>query len=90
MDGRMDGHTNKPKAMCPSTFKRWGMTKNFGCISIVEGAVLLWREISLKVICEKVKFLNCEFCNNLRLYEWTYILIIQDVQTEANGKINLA
>ena len=26
------------------------------------------REISLKVICEKVKFSNCYFCNNFRLF----------------------
>ena len=30
------------------------------------GDVLLRHEISLKVICEKVKFSNCEFCNNFR------------------------
>ena len=35
--------------------------------------VLLSREISLKVICEKVKFSNCDFCNNCRDLEWTYI-----------------
>ena len=31
-----------------------------------KGNVLLRREICLKVICEKVKFSNCEFCNNFR------------------------
>ena len=30
------------------------------------GDVLLRHEISLKVICEKVKFSDCEFCNNFR------------------------
>ena len=38
-----------------------------------KGYVLLRREISLKVNCEKVKTLNCHFCNNVRDYEWTYI-----------------
>ena len=35
--------------------------------------ILLRREISLKVICEKVKFSNCDFYNNFCDYEWTDI-----------------
>ena len=38
-----------------------------------KGYVLLRREISLKVICEKVKFSNCDFYNNFCDYEWTDI-----------------
>ena len=45
-------------------------------IHFVEGSaskhirdVLLWREIFLKVICEKVKFSIYEFNNNFRDYE---------------------
>ena len=38
-----------------------------------KGAVLLRREISLKVICEKVKYSNYEFCNNFCDNEWAYI-----------------
>ena len=44
------------------------------------------REISLKVIGEKVKFSNSDFCNNVRNYEWSYIISnIQDVQTKGKG-----
>ena len=39
--------------------------------------VLLRREISIKVICETVKFSNCDFCYDFHDYEWIYIYIIQ-------------
>ena len=35
----------------------------------MKGVVLLRREISLKGICEKVKFSKCDFCNNCRDYK---------------------
>ena len=38
-----------------------------------KGSVLVRREISLKVICEKVIFSKCDFCNSFRGYEWTYM-----------------
>ena len=41
---------------------------------------MLKREISLKVICEKVKFSNCDFCKYFRDNEWTYIYIINDIR----------
>ena len=44
-----------------------------------KGDVLLMPEISLKVICEKVKFSNCDYCNTFSYYEWTYKQIIQKV-----------
>ena len=52
--------------------------------------VLLRREISLKVICEKIKFSICVFFpNNFRDFQWTYIYTIQnilnDVQTKGKG-----
>ena len=51
-------------------------------------------ELSLKFICKKVKFSSCDYCNNIRDYEWTFILIIQnilyDVQTEVKGEIYTA
>ena len=40
-----------------------------GYQQITKGYVLLRREISLKVICEKVKFSNCDFYNNICDYE---------------------
>ena len=59
-----------------------------------EGVVLLKHEISLKVICEKVKFLICDFSTNFHDYEWTYIYaiknIVNDVQTKGKGEINTA
>ena len=53
----------------------------------VKGGVLLRREISLKVICEKVKFSNCDFCNNFRDYKWTYIFknVFNDFLTDGRG-----
>ena len=63
----------------------------------IKGVVLLRCEISLKVICENVKFSNCDFCNNWRDYEWTYICtyklfknIFNDFLTEVKGEINMA
>ena len=49
---------------------------------LCEGVVLLRCEISLKVICEKVKFSNCDFCNKFRDFECTYLFknIFYDVQ----------
>ena len=42
-------------------------------LNSLKAIYMLRRELSLKVICEKVKFSICEFCNNFRDYEWTYI-----------------
>ena len=42
-----------------------------------EGYVLLRLGISLKVIYEKVKFSNCDFCNNYCDYEQTFMYTIQ-------------
>ena len=57
--------------------------------SLYKGSLLLSGEISLKVVCEKIKFSNCVFCNNLHDYEETYMKIIQnilnDVETNGNG-----
>ena len=50
------------------------------CLSMhrkTERDVLLRREISLKVICEKSHFSNCDFCNTFFDYDWTNNLIIQ-------------
>ena len=56
--------------------------------------VLLRREISIKTVCEKVKFLNSDFAMILvTLNEQTYKLfriIFNDVQTEGKGKISTA
>ena len=41
------------------------------CVNTLKGVVLLRREIFLKVTCEKVRFSNCDFCNNFRDYELT-------------------
>ena len=38
----------------------------------MEGDVLLGRKISLKVVCEKDNFSNCDFCKNVCGYELTY------------------
>ena len=40
-------------------------------INVNKEDIIFSREISLKVICEKVKFTNCDFCNNFLDYEWT-------------------
>ena len=56
-------------------------------------AVLLWSEISLKVICEKVKFSICDFCNNFVTFnKHTYLFknIRNDIQTKGKGEINMA
>ena len=37
-----------------------------------EGPVLFRRVVSLKVICEQVKFSNCDFCKSFHDYKWTY------------------
>ena len=44
---------------------------------------MLKREISLQVICEKVKFLNWEFCNNFGLNIFISLIQIdmQDIYT---------
>ena len=34
---------------------------------------VIWRELSLKVICEKVKFSNCDFCISFRDCSRTYL-----------------
>ena len=50
----------------------------FKIVVCCKGVVLFKRrELSLKAICEKVKFSNCECCNNLSVNEWEYILVIQ-------------
>ena len=43
-----------------------------------------------KVICEKVKFSNCNFCNKFRNNDWTYIYIIQknNIFNDGKGEIN--
>ena len=41
-----------------------------------KGDVLFSREISLKLICEKVRLSICDFCNSFRDYEYTYTYII--------------
>ena len=38
-------------------------------IELSKESVLLRREISLKVFCEKVNFSNCDLCNAFRDYE---------------------
>ena len=47
--------------------------------------------ISLKVICEKVKFSNYDFCNNLMIMNShtckLFSNILNDVQIECNGEI---
>ena len=61
---------------------------------ISEGVVLLRHETYLNVICEKLQFSICDFCNNFRDYERTYIYTVQnilnDVQTKGKGEINTA
>ena len=49
--------------------------------------VLLRREIYQKVICEKVKFSNCDFCNNFYNYEYieNYLYILIDFRSRAIG-----
>ena len=45
---------------------------------IVKRDVLFRREISLNVICEKVKFSNFDFWNNFRdFYSETYLMIFE-------------
>ena len=44
------------------------------------------REISLKVMCEKVKCSNCDFSDNFHDFEWKYIYIIQN-QFKGDGNI---
>ena len=39
----------------------------------IEESVLLWRGISLKVICEKVKLSNCKFCSTFCYNEQAYM-----------------
>ena len=46
--------------------------------------VLLRREIYQKVICEKVKFSNCVFCNNFYNYEYIENYLI-DFRSRAMG-----
>ena len=60
-----------------------------------KGVVLLRREISLKAICEKVKFSRCDFWNSffVTMNGHKYKLfknIFNDVQTEGKGEINAA
>ena len=64
--------------LCHYLYKLWNGKKQYPNqvkithLSRMEG-VKLMRKISLKVTCEKVKFSNCDFCNNFRDYEWSYI-----------------
>ena len=55
---------------------------------------MLSREISPKVICEKVEFSNCDFWNTFHDNEYTYIKLFKNifygVQTEGKGEINMA
>ena len=59
-----------------------------------KGFVLLWREISLKLICEKVKFSNLFFSIILVTMNGQisklFNKIVNDVQTEGKGEINTA
>ena len=50
-----------------------GNAKQAYYLSLMEGVVLLRCEISLKVICGKVKFSGCDFWNNFCDYKCTYI-----------------
>ena len=60
-------------------------------IELSKESVLLRREISLKVFCEKVNFLNCDFAmlfvimnkHTCKLFN----NILNDVQTKGNGEI---
>ena len=61
---------------------------------MMQGVVLLRLEISLKVICEKVKFSNCDFAilfmtmngHTSKLFKNIYY----DVKTVGKGEINTA
>ena len=59
-----------------------------------KGVVLLKREISLKVICEKVKFSKCDFAiifaTMNRRTSKLFKNIFYDVQTEGKGEVNAA
>ena len=39
---------------------------SFLCTSFIQRGCPVKRELSLKVICENVKFSNCDFCNSFR------------------------
>ena len=62
-----------------------------------QGDILLWREISLEVICEKVKFFNFDFYNHFILFltmtGYTYKLfkknMLNDFLTKDKAEINM-
>ena len=83
-------HKSYPTVLKQFTFRFVNIGKFSFSKKILKESLLLRRGISLKVIYEKVKISNCDFCNNFHDYNETCKLfqnILNDVQTKGIWEI---